>query len=150
MDHYHAVDYDLTSILVERIPWRRAQWKANRYLPRLIASIEPDQLIELVPELIEVIDLVTSRHGYRADTKVWMNLYRNGRDYTPFHADNYDRDVVSVSFGCDRRFVVKGTTTREFTLKNGDVFVLRGDYPNTHAVPKDSSTRPRVSLVFFC
>lgn len=74
----------------------------------MISSLPPQELLALVPELAEVISLVTDRHGYKSDSEVWMNLYRNGNDYTLFHTDNYGKEVATVSIGQSRKFSVRG------------------------------------------
>lgn len=152
--------FDLTSKLVSNIEWREVTWgPSNRKLPRLVQSMYTDELISYVPELIEVVSYVQEYSKTLPNTKgiiqsVWMNLYRNGSDFTPYHKDSYNCKVVTVSFGSTRKFSIKdklGKVT-SFDLSNGDIFVFDEDFNSNHQHTITKTTKkvgPRVSIVFF-
>lgn len=62
------------------------------------------------------------------------HVYRSGDDHIGYHDDEeaYESDVVSVSLGAERRFLVKNKRTEqvhEVRLGNGDLFHMQG--PNS-------------------
>ena len=149
-----AFNYDLTPILIENIPWKTVTWgKTNRPLPRQVQSMHVHTLLDLVPNLIEVVSTIQEKYGNISS--VWMNLYRDGSDHCPYHRDSYDCTVVTVSFGSNRTFKIKDKLSREtsFTLSNGDIFMFDKAFNDTHqhSIAKTTArTGTRVSLVFFC
>lgn len=148
-----AFEFDLTDILVKNIEWKHVKWSTNRYLPRLVASISISELTERVPEIIEVLSYI--REKYKIVDSVWMNYYRDGSDYTPYHRDSYNCTVLCVSFGAPRIFKIKDSMGKEqpFTLENGDIFVFDKPFNDTHqhCIAKTAKrVGPRISLVFFC
>src|SRR5690606_38597266 len=55
------------------------------------------------------------------------NYYRNGNDYTPFHTDQYNSHVISISLGETRTFVFKNNidnSSVKFNLDNGDILIF--------------------------
>lgn len=146
--------YDLSGVLISNIPWKQVKWNANRYLPRMVSSLSIDELIEKVPEMVEVVSYLGDK--YHIQDSVWMNYYRDGSDYTPYHKDSYNCIVACVSFGGSRIFKIRNDTTKNeqsFNLENGDIFVFDQEFNNTHQHSIMRTTKrvdPRVSLVFFC
>lgn len=151
-------DVDLVGTLIERIPWKEVTWKTGRKLPRLVQSMDVDTLITLVPEIVEVVSFI--RDNYGKIENVWMNQYRNGSDWCPYHKDSYNCKVITLSLGSTRTFMTKEDVTGRETshvLKNGDLFVFDEEFNKSHqhSIPKHTRTHstaisPRVSLVFFC
>lgn len=146
-------DINLVDTLRQRIPWEQVKWgRTGRFLPRKVCSISPDELIELVPELIEAMTFVSESYG--RIHSVWMNLYESGSDYCPYHRDNYNCNVTTLSFGGIREFRIKdkdGIETK-FQLENGDIFMFDQEFNNTyqHSIVKTTKKcSPRVSIVFF-
>lgn len=93
---------------------------------------------------------------------VLCNLYRDGRDYMGWHADN-ERElgpepvIASLSFGARRRFVFKpragGPLRREFQLQTGSLLLMRGDVQRhwLHQLPRALRVRDsRINLTFRC
>lgn len=151
------VDYDLTSNFAINIPWQEVIWgRTGRKLPRLTYKPSIPELFELIPEMTEVIATLCN-NLQRPSIKLhgcWLNYYRNGHDYTPFHRDSYDADIVLISFGATRTFAIKdnnGTATG-LPLNNGDVLIFDKEFDanHKHALLKETKvTEPRVSIVLF-
>jgi alkylated DNA repair dioxygenase AlkB len=144
---------DYSSALINRLPWKHVQWRQGRTLPRLVCSMDVSNLLHFIPELVEVVIHIQEKYG--SIMSVWMNYYRDGRDYTPYHKDSYNCTVVSVSFGDTREFKVRNKSGIEtsYMLSNGDIFVFDEEFnrENQHSIPKaGKNIGPRISLVFFC
>ena len=87
---------------------------------------------------------------------VFLNLYRDGNDYCPYHADKYGTDVYTISFGETRDILIKpnasGTKSVKITLKSGDMYYMAKELHDTHkhSVPKRKNVgKTRISMVFF-
>lgn len=88
-----------------------------------------------------------------------LNFYRDGQDSMGYHADDeaelgVNPVIASVSFGAERRFLLKHRRTREtmrFDLAHGSLLVMGGTCQHhwLHAVPK-TKTVPgeRINLTF--
>ena len=88
-----------------------------------------------------------------------LNLYHDGNEGMSWHRDN-ESSIVSnstiacLSFGAERRFHFKHTTTKELIsteLENGSLLVMGGEIQThwLHALPKSKKiTAPRISLTF--
>lgn len=147
-------DIDIIDTLYKNVPWKQVTWgRTGRPLPRKVCSTYPDNLIQFIPELVEPITSISESYG--KIQSVWMNLYETGSDYCPYHRDNYNCNVATLSFGGTREFRIKDSNGREtkFTLENGDLFVFDQEFNNEyqHSIVKTTKQcQPRVSLVFFC
>jgi len=91
---------------------------------------------------------------------VLANLYRDGRDYMGWHADN-ERElgarpvIASLSLGATRRFVFKHRSEpslkRELPLGCGSLLLMAGQTQanHRHALPATArSVGPRINLTF--
>jgi alkylated DNA repair dioxygenase AlkB len=101
---------------------------------------------------------LSDHYGVNYDS-AWLNLYRDHRDSTSWHADKppsrSEHAIVPVlSLGETRRFVIRpkaGGHTRSFTVRGGDLVVMGGRCQRDfeHAVPKESKPAgTRVSVNF--
>lgn len=93
---------------------------------------------------------------------VLLNLYRDGKDSIAEHADDEpelgpskdDVRVASISFGSERRFVLRSRASGEkwvFNLGAGDLFLMGGKLQQfyVHSVPKTAKpVGPRLNLTF--
>ncbi|XP_058112113.1 DNA oxidative demethylase ALKBH2 [Magnolia sinica] len=106
-----------------------------------------------------------------------LNRYKSGSDYVAWHSDAekfYGRtpDIASVSFGCEREFLLrkkpsrlpqekstskrlKGTSSDQhsFMLKHGSLLVMKGYTQRdwVHSVPKRAKADAiRINLTFRC
>lgn len=144
---------DFLDRLLRNIPWTQMTWSTGKSLPRLTYRYDGRVIpvLEELKGLVEVL-LTTKVKG------IWCNHYRNGQDWTPYHADTYGCHVFSLSFGASRDFFIrekgKSKTRQTFNLKDGDGFYFTPEINLTHehSVPKRSLKKcdsPRVSVVFF-
>lgn len=114
IQYYSGIfDIDIINSLITNIPWEQMKLKGNRTLPRLVASLSPQQLVSYVPETISIIDNVNTNIGNIRSC--WLNLYRDGNDYTPYHRDSYNCKVLNISFGGIRKFSYKNNNGGELT-----------------------------------
>lgn len=86
---------------------------------------------------------------------IWCNHYRDGKDETGYHHDNYGAYVFSLSLGAPRDFLFKHVDTKvvtKYCLRDGDGFWFSPAHDKTHKhnVPKRMRCKdPRISIVFF-
>lgn len=138
--------------LRDEAPWQEIVWKAGRKLPRLCChSIHR----ESAPGALMEAWLVVYFHmAYGISVEVadcFGNNYRTGKDWLPYHRDQYgDLHVVSISFGATRTFNFQGS--KSYDLAEGDIIVF-DPYMNkhyTHGIPKQESVKDaRINLTFF-
>jgi alkylated DNA repair dioxygenase AlkB len=136
---------------------QRQRWMYTRQVdePRLTA--EYPVLAEAPDPLLRAIGTALSRrYGVLYDS-AWLNLYRDHRDSTAWHADRgrLDRCVVPVlSLGETRRFALRpksGGASSIFVAEGGDLFVMGGFCQRdwVHGVPKESARAGmRISVNF--
>jgi len=113
--------------------------------PRLTAGWSTDA--EAAPAvLLEMCRLLSERYPVTFD-RVWVNLYRDGRDSVAWHGDRNRHAmtrpmVATVSLGARRKFQLRrrGTSRIVHTLMPGvgDLVVMGGECQNDweHTVPK--------------
>jgi len=98
------------------------------------------------PLLMQMCDLLSARYAIGFD-RVWVNLYRDGRDSVAWHGDRHRLTmsrpmVATVSLGARRKFQLRrrGTSRIVHTLRPGvgDLVVMGGECQNEweHTVPK--------------
>jgi alkylated DNA repair dioxygenase AlkB len=153
-EHYpfmtsHDADVYLAR-LIEEVPWQKVQWAQGRYLPRLVYRDDYGD----VAVLNELRQLVAEKITRRVDG-IWCNMYEDGSHWTPWHQDNYDADVFTLSFGESRNFQMKEISTGQvetFLLEHGDAFYFDRhiDAKHKHCIPKTTKKIGiRISIVFF-
>ena len=90
---------------------------------------------------------------------VLINLYRDGRDYMGWHADDekelgMNPTIASLSFGSTRDFCFKHKVTNDkktIELENRDLIVMKGETQKfwKHSIPKRLRIKePRLNLTF--
>lgn len=107
---------------------------------------------------IPVLDNLIVDVEHQLDVKIigaFCNYYKDGNDYTPYHKDSCNSDIITVSFGESRDFYFKHDKTGERThieLNDGDLIY----FPNSvnkdykHSIPiRKKSKNPRISIVLF-
>src|SRR3984957_17804373 len=88
-----------------------------------------------------------------------LNLYHDGEEGMAWHSDDEkeltpDGAIASLSFGAERRFLLRHKRTKEqveVTLATGSLLVMRGTTQThwLHSLPKMKKVRaPRVNLTF--
>lgn len=85
------------------------------------------------------------------------NYYPDGESTLPHHRDQYNADVISLSFGATRLFNFKSDQTKRvvkpsFYLSNGDMIMfdqhMNGNY--THGIPAQKQIKDiRINLTCF-
>jgi alkylated DNA repair dioxygenase AlkB len=127
--------------------------------PRLTAGWSPEDgaRAEDTPEALNLIARSLSER-YSVDfDRIWVNLYRDGRDSVAWHRDRNHRVmrnplVATVSVGNARRFLMRprgGRVAHEFRLGHGDLLVMGGATQHAweHTVPKAArALGPRISV----
>lgn len=132
------------------IPWGIQKW--GRY--NLKRETYRHDCPFRAPVLEELKFLVEAMLGTRVKA-IWCNHYRDGKDETGYHHDNYDSYVFSLSLGASRDFLFKHVDTKvvtKYCLKDGDGFWFSPshDRKHKHNVPKRLRCKdPRISIVFF-
>jgi alkylated DNA repair dioxygenase AlkB len=88
-----------------------------------------------------------------------LNLYHTGEEGMAWHSDDEkslgkDSAIASLSFGAERKFLLKHKQTKEsisVLLESGSLLVMKGATQTNwlHSLPKTKKvTRPRVNLTF--
>jgi hypothetical protein len=106
--------------------------------------------------LRDVAAAVSERYVVQFD-RIWVNLYRDGRDSVAWHGDRNRHShrnplVVTVSLGATRRFLIRprgGRTALELHPTGGDLLVMGGacQHEWEHMVPKEAGViAPRMSV----
>jgi 2OG-Fe(II) oxygenase superfamily len=136
---------------------QRKRWMFTQEViePRLTA--EYPVLSQAPDPLLRAIAGALSKHYELPYDRAWMNLYRDHRDGTSWHADRprpADSTIPVLSLGETRRFLIRhrdGGPSTSFTAAGGDLIVMHGRCQRdwVHCVPKE--TRPagmRISVNF--
>jgi alkylated DNA repair dioxygenase AlkB len=125
--------------------------------PRLTAGWDTDvDGADMPPALRAISDALSQRYGIAFD-RIWVNLYRDGRDSVAWHGDRNRHThrnplVGTVSLGSRRRFLLRprgGRTQHELRLGHGDLVVMGGacQHEWEHTVPKEArAIGPRISI----
>lgn len=85
----------------------------------------------------------------------FVNYYRDGNDYAPYHTDKYGIETLTLSFGCTRDFYLKHNQTKEvikYKLSHGDLFCFdeETNQKYKHSIPKRTKLKDeRISILFF-
>ena len=142
---------ELYARCLQEIPWQTMEWSRGKNLPRLVYRYDQGRGISVLDELFQD----AKQQGFQP-TGIWCNYYRDGKDYTPYHRDDYGgRGVLTYSFGTKRKFYMKRNTNKEvlkMSLGHGDVFYFdrETDSLYKHSIPKESGVEGgRVSIVLF-
>lgn len=125
---------------------------------RLVQRWVPENCDDLINDIIfDLIKILKNVCHVKECSGVFMNNYINGEDYCPYHKDQYNCDVYTLSLGSSRDLLIKrdgaGQRAERFSLDSGDLYYmsekLNEDYK--HSIPKRKNIKgPRISLVFFC
>jgi len=157
-------DHELFNEFLNEIPWHDQFLGAGRKLPRKVCG--EDVLFQNEQIYFKIINIgrlardiiLQAKPSLNISTNlsVYCNCYRNGRDYTPFHSDMYNSDVIGVSFGATRSFHFKrkneNSTSWKVDLKSGSVIFFSKEINDDfqHSIPKrESINESRINLTFF-
>ena len=132
-------------------------WDRTVPEPRLTAGWDADvDGAEMPSALREVAAALSQRYDVGFD-RIWVNLYRDGRDSVAWHGDRNRHThtnplVATVSLGARRRFLLRpagGRTAHELRPGHGDLVVMGGacQHEWEHTVPKQAGAAgPRMSI----
>ena len=131
----------------------RTVWDQRRPEPRLTASWNHDVEAEDLPASLRgLTGPLDARYGIAFD-RVFVNLYRDGRDSVAWHRDRNGHThaeplVVTLSLGARRRFLLRphptgrvaGSAPVALTVGAGDLVVMGGrcQHDWQHSVPKQA------------
>jgi alkylated DNA repair dioxygenase AlkB len=135
-------------LLASTAQWQQrtvTMWDNTVLEPRLTAGWSTDAGLA-PPLLLTMCELLSARYHVGFD-RVWVNLYRDGRDSVAWHGDRHRHVmtrpmVATVSLGARRKFQLRprGTSRIEHVLTPGvgDLVVMGGECQNEweHCVPK--------------
>lgn len=138
---------------------QREVWMYERRVlePRLTAGWSAEIEGPEVPASLRLIAAAVSQRYSVEFDRIWVNLYRDGRDSVAWHRDRNHRThrnpiVATVSLGAPRAFRLRprgGRTAHEFSPGQGDLLVMGGACQHRweHTVPKSSAAvGPRISV----
>lgn len=164
----------LLKIFLEEIPWkndeaiifgkhiitkRKVAWYADGDFPYHYSNTTKIPL-EWTPELLDLKSIADEKCGVKFNSCL-LNLYHDGDEGMGWHRDDEktllkDSTIASLSFGAERKFVLKHIKTKEKVevfLENGSMVVMAGTVQTHwhHALPKTKKVKsPRVNLTFRC
>lgn len=147
--------------VVESFDWDQGQrLMYGRWIdePRLTSRLELHD--GRIPTVVHDAVAVLEEHYERSFTGLFCNFYRDGADSVAWHADrigrsNVDPLVAIMSLGGPRSFMMRDRsltgerkTSSNFPVRSGDLLVMGGATQHhwEHAVPKQKSAPPRISL----
>jgi alkylated DNA repair dioxygenase AlkB len=151
----------LFGTLLETGDWQqrtRRMYEGRVLEPRLTAGWSTDASDPATPAVLpSMCSVLSARYGVAFD-RVWVNLYRDGRDSVAWHPDRNGRVhrnplVATVSLGARRRFQLRprggGRTVLTLEPGCGDLVVMGGacQHDWEHCVPKTArAVGPRMSV----
>lgn len=87
---------------------------------------------------------------------MYLNLYKDGDDYCPYHTHPPNYDSFIFSLGMSRDFLLKhnekGSKATKYQFDSGDIFYLPKDIHinHKHSVPKRKNIQgTRISILLF-
>lgn len=123
----------------------------------------PEFISKILQTLCES-ELLTKRikkESLKSLNSCLINYYENENDYISFHSDDEKELgpdnktnilIVSVSFGCEREFVIKNKKSElKISLQNGSVLIMYGDFQQhyVHSLIKGKTKCDgRINLTF--
>lgn len=167
-----ANDLKYLKVLLETIPWKNDEAKIfGRHIitKRKVAWYGDDNYsytysnttrhsLTWTPELLELKELAEKHCGAKFNSCL-LNLYHNGGEGMAWHSDDEkalgkDTAIASISFGAERKFVLKHKGTKDsvsIILESGSLLLMMGTTQTNwlHSLPKSKKvSAPRVNLTF--
>ena len=145
--------------LKNQVPWsKNPKWSWGYKLPQNAyyydTKARKNKLtqINILEELVNKIENKFKTNIF----EVWCNYFEDGNQYIDWHQDQYGYDCFTLSFGVERKFLMRDKKTKkqiaEYNLKNGDLYFFSqdADKKNEHSVPiNDKCSDQRISILFF-
>lgn len=109
------------------------------------------------PILTRIVTQAISQLKLGEPKSLWLNLYRNGDNYAPWHQDSYGGKVAIVSIGGARLFKTRPLADLDeevetYNFGDGDLIFFNESWNSTHqhSVPKTKKkVSSRISIVIF-
>ena len=86
---------------------------------------------------------------------VFLNLYRTGEDYCPYHKDRYGTDNYTLSLGATRDFLIQSddkSETIKYESASGDLYYMANSLHDNykHSIPKRKKVGEKcISILFY-
>jgi alkylated DNA repair dioxygenase AlkB len=153
-------DLAVFDALRDQVPWKqgsRTMYERPVAVPRLTAWCSDPRALPH-PSLVRAFESLNAHYGPEPFATAGLCWYRDGRDSVAWHGDTIGRKhqntvVAIVSVGAARPLLLRprtGGRSLSFPLGHGDLLVMGGTCQSTweHAVPKQRSAGPRMSIQF--
>ena len=124
-------------------------WSKSNYFKRHVSHYENN-----IPKINEII-INIERSFLRKVIGVFINYYKDGNEYAPYHSDKYNCDTCLVSFGVSRVLRYKKNSTNEttdFVLDSGDLLFIPDEvnkYYKHSLLKRTKIDKSRISILFF-
>jgi len=123
------------------------------YFKRSVYRLDMTEFIS-IPVLKRILAIVALNFPTLGYMSAFINYYKDGTDYAPYHRDSYGCDVLTISLGADRPFLTKdekGIVTK-YNLTDGSIlyFTQAWNSKHKHSIPRRVGiSNPRISIVLF-
>ena len=143
---------ELLELLKKNIQWEKFQLSPNSRLVSRWQGSNSEHLNCLIEGFTVLI-----QQRFQTNVKgIFLNWYKDGSDYCPYHSHRYGANVYTISLGGTRDLLIKqngrGTRAEKFTLKSGDLYFMSNKMQSIHkhSIPKRKKVNSeRISVVFF-
>jgi alkylated DNA repair dioxygenase AlkB len=137
---------------------RLVKWIADQGISYGYSGVQ--HMSEDWPEELKPIRSAIEKQSEVQFNGLLLNLYRNGKDYMGWHADDEKSlgnqpTIASLSLGAVRKFQFrerhKGSKIHNLALAHGSLLLMKKDFQTKykHQLPKSSSCKsPRINLTF--
>jgi alkylated DNA repair dioxygenase AlkB len=136
---------------------RKAAWYGDKDYSYTYSNTTKQALV-WTEELLQLKALVEKITKEKFNSCL-LNLYHNGNEGMAWHSDDEkalgkNTVIVSLSFGAERKFLLKHKLTKQkvsLILENGSLLIMKGATQTNwlHCLPKTTKvTRPRINLTF--
>ncbi|AUC15066.1 alpha-ketoglutarate-dependent dioxygenase AlkB [Tenacibaculum sp. SZ-18] len=136
---------------------RKVAWYADESFEYSYSNITKVAL-KFTDELLQIKKLVEEQTNETYNSCL-LNLYHEGAEGMGWHSDGEKElkkngAIASVSFGAERKFVLKNKRTKEvvsLVLQHGSLLVMKGETQTNwlHRLPPTKKiNRPRINLTF--
>ncbi len=163
---------DFTKKLLQNIEWkndeaiifgkhiitkRKVAWYANEGFSYSYSNTTKYAL-PLTKELLQIKKIVEQKTGFIFNSCL-LNLYHDGNEGMAWHSDDEKEltkngCIASVSFGAERKFILKHKATKEMVsilLETGSLLSMQDETQTywLHQLPKTTKVKtPRINLTF--
>ena len=143
------VNNNINDIKLFNILTNKIDFEYNERFKRSVSFYNGD-ILELDIVLMEIATFFE-----KEITNIFINLYKTGNDYAPFHMDHYSCDACVISLGTTRNLCYRHNISKQefvFELSSGDILFVpkRSNYEYKHSLLQNKKiTTPRISILVF-